>query len=462
MKRFTTEYWEMNEINTTNSFTPSQERLIIILGALMCAGLFIQHTVTLGNWHTKTTLSDLILPFVFISIAIKTKVENRQVSKWGIKVLAILLFICIWLIIACFNGYIQTQTIISWAWGTKLIGFFILLAYMITGAALCVDELAKKLLLRTYMCATYFVAIASYLRFLWEMNSGFNVDSVAFRPIGFSENPNALAFILGSSLIMQIAISKEFAIKSRFVNSTGLAFTIATIILTGSRSTYLGLLFSIPLLFIYKNCIKWKTIVAGGLITSVLIFNCSLDYSPIMKNLNNSTNTVRLGEESKIDLQEIKLDYAKKNPIVIDSGVIHRLEMTRIGLDLLSKNPIVGSGVGSFLVEYGKKTGSSSVLHTSIVWIAVETGIIGLLAFAALIGLIMKKAWTKSRWTQGWEYRIVCLIITYSFGASFGMEILYQRQIWFVLGMMICNDLIKSSRCSTNRINIASSSSANT
>ena len=222
--------------------------MIIILGALMCAGLFIQHTVTLGNWLAKTTLSDFIIPFIFVPIAIKTKLENTKISNWGIKALAMLLFIWIWMLIACVNGYIETEIFISWAWGTKLIGFFILIVYMCTGAALCVNEIAKKVLLRTYIYSTYFVATASYLRFLWEMNSGINLDSIAYRPIGFSENPNALAFLLGSSLIIQIACSKEVYIKSRLVNTAGFAFTISTIFLTGSRSTYLGLLFAIPTL----------------------------------------------------------------------------------------------------------------------------------------------------------------------------------------------------------------------
>ena len=132
--------------------------------------------------------------------------------------------------------------------------------------------------------------------------------------------------------------------------------------------------------------------------------------------------------------------------MVIDTGLKHRWDMTKIGLNLWSKNPIMGSGLGSFLVEYEKKTGMSSVLHTSVVWVAVETGIIGLIAFTTFIGLILQKAWHKARRNNSWEHRIACLIIIYSFGASFGTEILYQRQIWFVLGMMMCNDLVTLSR----------------
>ena len=442
----------MNEETPAKSLMPVQRRITILLGALMCAGLFLQHTVILGSWYTKTTFSDLVLPIIIVAIAIKIKRENIKISSWGTKILSIASFISIWLLVACINGYIETKIILSWAWGSKMIGFFILIAYMCTGAVLCMDKSAEKIALKTYVYSSYFVAVASYTRFLWEINITSDANSIAYRPIGFSENPNALAFILGSALIIQIAGSNESTIKSKWVNLTGAGFTLATIMLTGSRSTYLGLMFAVPLIVIYIRDIKWKMLITSGIIASLLIFNCSFDYSHIAKILNNKAVTVSVAEKNNSDWENLKLQYAKRNPIVIDTGVAHRWEMTKIGLDIWSKNPIMGSGLGSFLIEYTKKTGMSSVLHTSIIWLAVETGIIGLFAFATLIGLIIKRAWTQSRRHNGWEYKIVLLIIAYSLGASFGTEIIYQRQIWFIIGMLMSNDLITPSKIHSHNI----------
>ena len=449
----------MSEIAGKNISTPSRRKVIVALGAIISSGLFVQHTITLGSWYTKTTLSDIVLPFMIMAIVIKAKKKDIGVSRWGFKIIALLTFIFLWLIVAFVNGYRETGMLISWAWGTKLNGFCILVAYMYTSAVLCVNELTKRVLLRAYVGTSYLVAAVSYLSFLWEVNSANNFDLIVWRPTGFSENPNALAFILGSALLIQFAASNEATIKSKWVNTTGCSFIIATVMLTGSRSTYLGLIFAIPLIMIYKKCIKWKAVIASIIIASILLFNCNVDYSASINNLESMVGVAKIKNDGKIDWEQKKnekLHYAKRNPVVIDNGVQHRWQMTKIGLGIWSKNLIMGSGLGSFMVEYGKITGSNSVLHTSIVWIGVETGIIGLLAFAALVGVILKKAWTMSKKPSAWEYRTTCLIVVYSLGASLGTDILYQRQIWFILGMMMCNDLIRPSSYNSNVENITS------
>jgi O-antigen ligase len=447
MKRYTTGFLEMDKIISKNISKPSSGVLITALGALISAGLFIQHTIVLGAWYTKTTLSDLILPFIVVTIAIKAKKGNPPVSEWGFKIIAILSFILLWMIVASINGYMVTGLWISWAWGTKLIGFCILIIYLCTSAVLSVDGLTKKVLLKTYVGTSYFVAIVSYARFLWEVNSASDIGSIAWRPIGFSENPNALAFILGSSLLIQFAASNEATIKSKWINITGCSFIMATIVLTGSRSTYLGLIITIPLIMIYRRCMKWRLFIVSIIIASMLLFNCTIDYSPFLKNIEGLAGITSIKKDNKIDWEPMggKLEYAQRNPIVIDSGVAHRWQMTKIGLNIWSKNLIMGGGLGRFMVEYEKITGSNSALHTSIVWIGVEMGIIGLLGFAALVGMILKRAWSISKRHYAWEYRTTCLIIIYSLGASLGTEILYQRQIWFVIGLLICNDLLGPS-----------------
>lgn len=110
-----------------------------------------------------------------------------------------------------------------------------------------------------------------------------------------------------------------------------------------------------------------------------------------------------------------------------------RLDMINGSLEAYLQSPIIGSGLGSYQLS------TSSVVHNTLVWLLSELGPLGGLLFVLAVIWTAQRAISlgRSGRIQGGSLAIGLAAAHLAMvGFSFGVEALYQRQWWLVMGMV--------------------------
>src|SRR3954471_12472815 len=99
----------------------------------------------------------------------------------------------------------------------------------------------------------------------------------------------------------------------------------------------------------------------------------------------------------------VGIDTGSKNPL--DKATSGRVELLKGGLNMFIDRPIWGYGSGSFAERFRERENASSrraasASHTIPVTVAAEQGIVGLLAYTALLVLASQLIFCRLRWTR--------------------------------------------------------------
>src|SRR5690606_15055837 len=95
--------------------------------------------------------------------------------------------------------------------------------------------------------------------------------------------------------------------------------------------------------------------------------------------------------------------------------------------------PILGAGLGAFRSQLIIGTGGQPLLiHSTVVWLLAELGIVGLAVFLVPALALLYWLWRVGKPDMGNRLTILCLII---FGVMSGpADMLYQRTFWLLIG----------------------------
>ena len=159
---------------------------------------------------------------------------------------------------------------------------------------------------------------------------------------GLFNNPNYAGAWL--NIIWPFAIANFLHFKKSkwsIINFVFLTTIFIFIILTGSRSAWLGMILSIPLLF-GKRCLKW--------FIPLTLFLLVILFSIIYPLLGRSLQTFL---QSNIH-QDLWLDFTKSGFLNLD---VSRLEIWDIAIKSTLENPFIGNGGSSFPVIFESLTG---------------------------------------------------------------------------------------------------------
>jgi len=164
----------------------------------------------------------------------------------------------------------------------------------------------------------------------------------------------------------------------------GLAVLWGGLVLTFSQSSFAGLLLGLAVL----GALRWGTrraLAVGGVLVAAGAAVVLL--APGMINLELS------GSDS------------------LDSATSGRYDLVAGGVGLAAERPLLGHGSGSFAREYRRAEDVSaqratSASHTTPITVAAEQGVIGLLAYLALVALALRRL---SRGVRGSVARMVVL-----------------------------------------------------
>ena len=147
------------------------------------------------------------------------------------------------------------------------------------------------------------------------------------------------------------------------------------LVLTFSQSSFTALLVGLAILGAMRWSVKWALILSGGAVVVAVVF-VALAPGAVHLELGNSKSA--------------------------DKATSGRYDLIKGGLKLFKREPLVGQGSGSFAREYRRAEHVSperaaSASHTIPVTVAAEQGLVGLVAYLALLAAALARLFRGAR-----------------------------------------------------------------
>lgn len=393
---------------------------------------FMQVFVTPDLFGTRIRISiaDIFVPGLAL---ICLFMFRRIVSKVGIQklytIFGCLLGLSVILIFSTLNGFFQMGYFMPWAFINKLLGWFLLNFYFVLGAiaALELNLKQKHFFFQVLLLSASMIAVIDFFPFFYSANfSGYY-----WRPTGFAENPNSYALLLSVIILCVMAFGITKPVLSKNLDIFLVGWLLSWVVITGSRSAWLGLIFGFFVLVLMGLVTLKKTLS--------IILICTF-FAFLLGNLDV------LGAyfiQATSPAEHENAVYILRPNILSDSGISHRLNDIQIALGLWLERPFFGIGIGGFL-DHQFSVGKRSTIHSTPLWLLVETGLVGFIAFSCFFTYLVKCFFdsiiTSSNNTRS-SYVLGLVILICFAASSVGMESMYQRHIWFFVGWAFASRL---------------------
>ncbi|QUS39074.1 hypothetical protein RPMA_09680 [Tardiphaga alba] len=296
----------------------------------------------------------------------------------------------------------------QWAVTNKWLGWFVLLGYGAAGAMASRLKFAK--ILNTFVSVGC-VIIGYQLFFLVLTMLGLR----AWSPFaGFAQNSNAFSFQCLMVLSAAIALRPALPIT--------ISLALVSICYTGSRAGIASAAIVLVLSFILSPGYRRKLAIALTMAAAVLT---ALSLTPhLFSFLSGSLLSV-------LDLTISPTSHSAVSALTTarDGSTAEHFESMWGGLSLFAQHPFFGAGLGTFIHQSKELT--PLVIHSTLIWLLAEFGMIGAVAFILPIVRIFANEILRPQDPAG---TLIILAIT-GFGAmSIFHEMMYQRTFWFLLG----------------------------
>jgi O-antigen ligase len=202
-----------------------------------------------------------------------------------------------------------------------------------------------------------------------QLEDYFRVNSLFF-------DPNIYGRFLAVAMLL-LAAWLLWARRQREVVAGALLLAVlwAGLVLTFSQSSFTALLVGLAILGAMRWSVRWALILSGGALVVAVAF-VALAPGAVNLELGNSRSA--------------------------DKATSGRYDLIKGGLKLFRDAPLVGQGSGSFAREYRRAEHVSperaaSASHTIPVTVAAEQGVIGLLAYLALLAAALARLFRGAR-----------------------------------------------------------------
>jgi O-antigen ligase len=202
-----------------------------------------------------------------------------------------------------------------------------------------------------------------------QLEDYFRVNSLFFDPNIYGRFLAVVMLLLAAWLL--------WARRQREVVAGALLLAVlwAGLVLTFSQSSFTALLVGLAILGAMRWSVRWALILSGGALVVAVAF-VALAPGAVNLELGNSKSA--------------------------DKATSGRYDLIKGGLKLFRDAPLVGQGSGSFAREYRRAEHVSperaaSASHTIPVTVAAEQGVIGLVAYLALLAAALARLFRGAR-----------------------------------------------------------------
>lgn len=366
--------------------------------------------------------------------------ERGSLPRWRVPALNMLVVLATLVLIqAAFIG-LADFGFSAWAFRNRLGGWLILLAYAAAGALIVFlqGDGGRRLLLKGFVAGLASIAALDLLWLAYSVSGAtFFGDSAPQRLEGFSQNPNAFAFLLVAGLSAIIALLRTE--KSRAANRIWvLAATIlgTALVLAGSRAGWGALaLICVAALVIDRRLVK-PMLKAGALGAALILF---MVYAPTIDLIGSGSGSGSADAVSVFNLSKSASDYTASDA--------ERWRSIDGGVRLWRENPYFGAGLGAFFEET-KSAGAPLVIHNTLLWLLAETGLFGFVVFLAIGVTIFWVLKGRLRDPADVGSTTIFLFLLAFAAMSMVHELLFQRILWFTLG--VCLASVPAGRAEAN------------
>jgi len=432
-----------------------------VVPLLAATSVFFQLYIPVGKGELNVNLADPLAIvggalFVVSAVAYARQWPAWRLSWFNTHILAITAVLAVALLhgAAAFGWT-------TWALTNRFVGWFILLGYGATGALIANrgDHDGVTILLRTFSAvACSIITLELFLVILSTFGIELPHEVLFLRVAGFAQNPNAFAF----QILLALCATFAADFRPRIATLT-LAVCLVGIWFAASRAVIIAL----P--FVIGTAVYLRLLTPRRLVTSAILAVCFVTVMAMMPAIAS----VSFGLFSALKLLAVwlaseayHLSLLASHSIIgipdtippappwpdfqwpqvaspaprynVGSGTetsdTERVTSWKGALRIIADYPIFGGGLGRFVSEHLRDTGSMLVIHSTPLWILAELGIVG---FAIVIGLFGRVFFAEfKRGRNGNHVAAFLVLLLMSIGiVSLVHELFYQRTFWLLFGV---------------------------
>ena len=399
----------------------------------------------------RINLTDLLLPLMGLAILASLLSRQSQWPDWGIRhFYPAIGGLTIILAAALLHTHFTFGEISRWALVNKFAGWFVLVGIMGVGG--WIGNHAQTRHLEIFARAfLYFATIillfqlsVIVLQSYPQTHGWLPYNDLAHFPIaGLMANRNAYGLL--SVAVYALATCLYFMPNPvvRPLCPQLFYFCLPFFLpFNGSRAVFIALCLILPMIFLLhrkqvRQCLQLTGAVFLGVAFIVAVFHDKPQEIAMLKMkpyevLFNIDNQSYDSDGDRLTLA----DLANKTKYPGDSM---RLTILQDAIDLIKQRPISGAGLGGMLLYQKQKHGAEiNIIDCTPLWLLVETGAIGLIAFAAFYIRCAGVIFTKFKHGDGLmkAFRLALIFTGFGFAVmSLFHELFYTRFIWFFLGL---------------------------
>jgi len=248
-------------------------------------------------------------------------------------------------------------------------------------------------------------------------------------PIGEQNRYGQLLLVLVPLGVSRIRVERRLALRSLAAALT--ALILAGIVLSFSRGAAVALAV-VAVAMVVIGFVRLRYFLATALALAVLVISVVPDYALRVRSLSAADTATAVDSRA-------------------DASIRGRATENLAAFATFRDHPVLGAGPGGFFRRYSQEEanklglrflGKNRRAHNMYLEIAADTGIVGLVAFLAIVAVTLAQLWRVARtWAALGREDLVVLaqafllaLLAYLASAAF-LQLSYQRYFWFLLAL---------------------------
>ncbi|UOF88964.1 Wzz/FepE/Etk N-terminal domain-containing protein [Fodinisporobacter ferrooxydans] len=353
--------------------------------------------------------SDVCLLFYFMFGLFRIQIVK---STWSLWHLGMLLVFAIGNYISLLqNGYLSQYVLLE-----KDFGLLLLFLSYVMIVSFTTDWIRCRRLVQCFILSTVLQNIVAIAAFFLLKITGFNITWLNYessRLSGMLVDPNAYGGLLVLAFALHIMTSGKT--NPIFTRRFGVFCTVSLgigILLTFSRSAWIGLVTIVLVVALFRPMYVLRIVTVGVFTFGIVLIVLGSRYLPVIESMS-----LRIKQ------------------------ITARMDYIYTALNRFKDHPIFGVGVGTFQDQY------NWILHNTTLWFLAEFGLVGMVTFLGFILWFFYKGMSAYRIADENQKPLVfgfMLGHLSMFGLSLGIEALYQRHWWLIMGLLAASHFLGS------------------
>jgi hypothetical protein len=432
-----------------------------VVPLLAATAVFFQLYIPVGKGELNVNLADPLAIVGGALLVVSAVTNAHQWPTWRLSWFNThILLITAVLTFALLHGA-ATFGWTPWALTNRFAGWFILLGYGATGALIANrgDHDGSTILLRTFSAvACSIIALELFLVILSMFGIELPHEVLFLRVAGFAQNPNAFAF----QILLALCTTFAADFRPRIATLT-IAVCLIGIWFTASRAVIVTVPFVIAIA-LYLRLVTPRRLVTSAIVAACFVLLMAMMPMVVSMSTGLFANLKLLVVWTASEGYHLSLLIAREITGIpetvppappwpdiqwpqvaspaprfnVGSGTetsdSERMTSLNGALQMIADYPIFGGGLGRFVYEHLRDSGSMLVIHSTPLWILAETGIVGFVMVLALFGRIFIVEFKRA--ARGNHVAGFLILLLLSIGiVSLVHELFYQRNFWLLFGV---------------------------